>query len=42
MQDSNIPSELEQNEAWEYVCKRELERPDINVSRIIESIRIFV
>jgi len=42
MTDCDIPSEAEQNEAWEYVCKRELERPDISIIRIICCSFLFV
>jgi len=42
MADCDIPGEAEQNEAWEYVCKRELERPDINVIRIIIYAVLFI
>jgi putative component of membrane protein insertase Oxa1/YidC/SpoIIIJ protein YidD len=30
-----VPGENEQQEAWEYVCKRELTRPDTSVRRIL-------
>lgn len=42
MPDCGIPSEAEQNEAWEYVCKRELERPDISFIRIICCSFLFI
>jgi putative component of membrane protein insertase Oxa1/YidC/SpoIIIJ protein YidD len=42
MSDCDIPSEAEQNEAWEYVCKRELERPDINVIGVIKYTVLFI
>ena len=42
MADCDIPGEAEQNEAWEYVCKRELERPEINIIRIIRYSVLFV
>jgi len=42
MLDCDIPSEAEQNEAWEYVCKRELERPDINIIKMIIYSVLFI
>jgi len=42
MQDSNVPGESEQNEAWEYVCKRELIRPEINTAKLCIYVLLFV
>jgi putative component of membrane protein insertase Oxa1/YidC/SpoIIIJ protein YidD len=42
MLEFNIPSEAEQEEAWEYVCKKELTRPDTNVIKVSKHIMVFV
>ena len=42
MTDSIFPSESEQNEAREYVCKRELVRPDVHINRIAWYTLIFI
>jgi putative membrane protein insertion efficiency factor len=39
--DRCVPGEGEQEEAWEYVCKRELIRPDTNILRALRYIMAF-
>jgi putative component of membrane protein insertase Oxa1/YidC/SpoIIIJ protein YidD len=39
--DDGIPDEKEQEEAWEYVCKRELPRPNTNIMRAVRYIMAF-
>jgi putative component of membrane protein insertase Oxa1/YidC/SpoIIIJ protein YidD len=36
-----MPSKAEQEEAWEYVCKRELTRPNTNIARALRYIMTF-
>ena len=42
MKDSDAPSEAEQDEAWEYVCKRELIRPSTKISTVLKYVMIFI
>jgi putative membrane protein insertion efficiency factor len=37
-----VPDEKEQEEAWEYVCKRELIRPNTNIMRALRYIIAFL
>jgi putative component of membrane protein insertase Oxa1/YidC/SpoIIIJ protein YidD len=37
-----MPSESEQEEAWEYVCKRELIRPNTNVIKVFKYTMTFI
>jgi putative component of membrane protein insertase Oxa1/YidC/SpoIIIJ protein YidD len=37
-----VPSEAEQEEAWEYVCRRELTRPRTNVKRALRYSMLFL
>jgi putative component of membrane protein insertase Oxa1/YidC/SpoIIIJ protein YidD len=39
--DCHVPGEAEQDEAWEYVCKRELTRPNTNIVKALRHIMIF-
>jgi putative component of membrane protein insertase Oxa1/YidC/SpoIIIJ protein YidD len=40
--EQNIPSESEQNEAWEYVCKRDLIRPNTNIIKVLKYTILFI
>jgi putative component of membrane protein insertase Oxa1/YidC/SpoIIIJ protein YidD len=42
MSDCGIPSEAEQEEAWEYVCKRELIRPETSIAKAFKYIMTFM
>jgi putative membrane protein insertion efficiency factor len=37
----HVPGEAEQEEAWEYVCKRELTRPNTNIMKVLRCIMAF-
>jgi putative component of membrane protein insertase Oxa1/YidC/SpoIIIJ protein YidD len=39
--DCRVPGEKEQEEAWEYVCKRKLTRPDTSIMKTLMYIMIF-
>jgi putative membrane protein insertion efficiency factor len=39
--DCCVPDEKEQEEAWEYVCRRKLARPDTNIVRALRYIMVF-
>jgi putative component of membrane protein insertase Oxa1/YidC/SpoIIIJ protein YidD len=39
--DGRIPDDNEQEEAWEYVCKRELVRPNTNIMKAIKYFMVF-
>ncbi|MDR1468368.1 MAG: membrane protein insertion efficiency factor YidD [Spirochaetaceae bacterium] len=37
-----MPSEEEQEEAWQYVCRRVLERPSVNIVRAARNVFVFI
>jgi putative component of membrane protein insertase Oxa1/YidC/SpoIIIJ protein YidD len=39
--DCRIPDENEQEEAWEYVCKRVLVRPNTNIMKVLRYFMVF-